>query len=87
MAEVLGVRKAAPASGPESFPRQWPCPGVRPLAHGDYLDLVEPRRKCWPNCATLRAHARRRGGRGYEDTFNRAVVRRLARFALEIEDM
>jgi hypothetical protein len=56
--------------------------------YGDYLDLVETATEALAElrdnyASTLEDEA----AEEYEDTFNRAVLRRLPRFALEIEDM
>jgi hypothetical protein len=56
--------------------------------YGDYLDLVETATEA---LAELRdnyaASLDDQAAEEYEDAFNRAVLRRLPRFALEIEDM
>jgi hypothetical protein len=55
--------------------------------YGDYLDLVETATEV---LAELRDHyaaaLEEDAAEEYEDAFNRAVLRRLPRFALEIED-
>jgi hypothetical protein len=55
--------------------------------YGDYLDLVETATEV---LAEIRDHYAASLGEDtaeeYEDAFNRAVLRRLPRFALEIED-
>ena len=56
--------------------------------YGDYLDLVETATEV---IAELRgnyaASLDEETAHEYEDTFNRAVLRRFPRFALEIEDL
>lgn len=55
--------------------------------YGDYMDLVETGTEL---LADLRDHFAatldERTAADYEDAFNRAVLKRLPRFALEIED-
>jgi isocitrate dehydrogenase kinase/phosphatase len=55
--------------------------------YGDYMDLVETGTEV---LADLRDHYARSldedAAEEYEDAFNRAVLRRFPRFALEIED-
>ena len=55
--------------------------------YGDYVDLVETGTELLADlrdnfAATLGAEA----GEEYEETFNRAVLKRFRRFALELED-